>query len=60
MSDNDEKDYDEEQTDTENGESGICLVQHGHYTNNVGNTFNNFTMGYNILIAFLLFLLLLK
>jgi hypothetical protein len=60
MSDDDEKDYDEEETDTENREKSVCLVQYGYYTNNVGNTYNNFTMGYNILITFLLFLLLLK
>jgi hypothetical protein len=41
-------------------ENSICLVQHGHYTNHVGNTYNNFVMGYHFLIAFFLFLLLLK
>jgi hypothetical protein len=41
-------------------ENSVCLVQHGCYTNHIGNTYNNFVMGYHFLIVLFLFLLLLK
>jgi hypothetical protein len=41
-------------------ENSISLIQHGGYTNHIGNTYNNFVMGYHFLIAFFPFLILLK
>jgi predicted nucleic acid-binding Zn-ribbon protein len=63
MCENDEdsvEEYDEEEevdinTESKHEENSISLVQHGHYTNNVGNTYNNFVMGYHFLIVLFLF-----